>query len=60
VRESDVVEPPLPDGLAKAPTSSPSAVPTAVSPTQRNGQPKIVSCFFLPYLAMLLAALFLI
>ncbi|XP_062168616.1 glycerophosphodiester phosphodiesterase GDPDL3 [Alnus glutinosa] len=58
--ESDVVEPPLPNGLAKAPTSSTGAVPNALSPTQRNGQPKIVSCFFLPYLAMLLAALFLI
>jgi hypothetical protein len=58
--EADVVEPPLPNALLKAPTSSPGVNPTTVAPTSPNGQPKIISCFLLPYLAMLLAALFLI
>ena len=62
LNESDVVEPPMPpvSPTATAPSSSPGGVNTTIAPTSRNGQSKIASCFFLPYLAMLLSALFLV
>uniref|UniRef100_A0A7N2M9N3 glycerophosphodiester phosphodiesterase n=2 Tax=Quercus lobata TaxID=97700 RepID=A0A7N2M9N3_QUELO len=62
LNESDVMEPPMPpvSATATTPTSSPGGVNTTIAPTQRNGQSKIASCFFLPYLAMLLSALFLV
>ncbi|KAG2682476.1 hypothetical protein I3760_11G193000 [Carya illinoinensis] len=55
----DVREPPLPSVSARGPSTSPSGGTSAVAPTPPNGQPKLASCFFLTYLAMLLAALFL-
>jgi len=62
LNESDVMEPPMPpvSATATTPTSSPGGVNTTIAPTQRNGQSKIASCFFLPYLAMLLSAFFLV
>lgn len=62
LNESDVMEPPIPpvSATATAPTSSPGGVNKTIAPTQRNGQSKIASCFFLSYLAMLLSALFLV
>ncbi|KAB1224995.1 putative glycerophosphoryl diester phosphodiesterase 2 [Morella rubra] len=54
---ADVVEPPLPGISAEAPGPSGS---TGVAPKTPNGQPKLSSTFFLPYLAILLAAIFLV
>ncbi|KAG6637732.1 glycerophosphodiester phosphodiesterase GDPDL3-like [Carya illinoinensis] len=55
----DVREPPLPSVSPRGPSTSPGGGTSAVAPTPPNGQPKLASCFFLTYLAMLLAALFL-
>ncbi|KAF5479009.1 hypothetical protein F2P56_005521 [Juglans regia] len=55
----DVVESPLPSVSPRGPSTSPGGGTSAVAPTPPNGKPKLASCFFLTYLAMLLAALFL-
>ncbi|KAM3744095.1 hypothetical protein ACB098_06G026200 [Castanea mollissima] len=57
---SDVDESPLPPVSATPPSSSPGGSNTTIAPSPRSGQSKIASCFFLPYLAMLLSALFLV
>ncbi|TQE07672.1 hypothetical protein C1H46_006743 [Malus baccata] len=55
--ESDVIEPPFPSVTAVAPAPTGGST-VGVSP-RPSGQPKIAACFFLSYLAMAIAALFL-
>ena len=51
LRESDVIEPPLPSALAPRITDGPTVTVAAPPP---NGQPKInAECFFLTNLALL-------
>ncbi|CAN6560557.1 unnamed protein product [Malus baccata var. baccata] len=56
LRESDVIEPPLPSVTAQAP--APTGGSSVAASPQPSGQPKIAACFFLSYLAMAIAALF--
>ncbi|GLU23860.1 hypothetical protein SLE2022_398360 [Rubroshorea leprosula] len=55
--EQDVVEPPLPDAVAKSPSTSPGRSPSTSPPP--NEQPKVTACVFVSNLAMLLAVLLL-
>ncbi|GKV43799.1 hypothetical protein SLEP1_g51052 [Rubroshorea leprosula] len=53
----DVVEPPLPDAVAKSPSTSPAGSPSTSPPP--NEQPKVTACVFVSNLAMLLVVLLL-
>ncbi|GLU23862.1 hypothetical protein SLE2022_398380 [Rubroshorea leprosula] len=53
----DVVEPPLPDAVAKSPSTSPAGSPSTSPPP--NEQPKVTACIFVSNLAMLLVVLLL-
>ncbi|CAL5405434.1 unnamed protein product [Camellia sinensis] len=54
---ADVVEPPLPTVVGKTPPTSNTNGSTAPSPTPLNGQPKVLACIIMSYLAVLLATL---
>ncbi|KAL7217130.1 hypothetical protein ACSBR1_028943 [Camellia fascicularis] len=57
---ADVVEPPLPAFVVKPPPTSNTSNTngsTAPSPTQPNGQPKVLACIIVSYLAVLLVTL---
>ncbi|KAB2615556.1 glycerophosphoryl diester phosphodiesterase 2 [Pyrus ussuriensis x Pyrus communis] len=56
LRESDVIEPPLPSVNAQAP--APTGGSSVGASPKPSGQPRIAACFFLSYLAMAIAALF--
>ncbi|GLT61631.1 hypothetical protein SLA2020_343250 [Shorea laevis] len=55
--EQDVVEPPLPNAVAKSPSISPAGSPSTSPPP--NEQPKVTACVFVSNLAMLLVVLLL-
>ncbi|XP_059662426.1 glycerophosphodiester phosphodiesterase GDPDL3-like [Cornus florida] len=55
--ESDVVEPPLPSGEVKGPTSDTGGGSNAAAPTPPNGQPKVDAFILLSNLAILLVTL---
>ncbi|XP_052207385.1 glycerophosphodiester phosphodiesterase GDPDL3-like isoform X2 [Diospyros lotus] len=52
LKESDVLEPPLPPVVAKTPTSDTGNGTTAPGPSARNGQHKLVAWTFLSYLTL--------
>ncbi|XP_068310493.1 glycerophosphodiester phosphodiesterase GDPDL3-like [Pyrus communis] len=56
LRESDVIEPPLPSVNAQAP--APTGGSSVGASPKPSGQPRIAACFYLSYLAMAIAALF--
>ncbi|GLU23854.1 hypothetical protein SLE2022_398300 [Rubroshorea leprosula] len=55
--EQDVAEPPLPNAVAKSPSTSPVGSPSTSPPP--NEQPKVTACVFVSNLAMLLVVLLL-